>query len=101
MLAIGALTTNPRLLMLGEATEGLAPLMRLEIWDCLTRFNAEGQSILAIDKNLKTRLGLVDRIAAIKKGRIVWRGSASEFRSEPSNVERSLHVGAAPAPTVF
>ena len=102
MLAIGrALMTNPKLLVLDEATEGLAPLIRVEIWDCLKRLKAEGQSILVIDKNLKALLDFVDRIAVIEKGRIVWRGSAGEFRSEPSIVERFLHVGGAPTPAVL
>ena len=102
MLAIGrALMTNPKLIVLDEATEGLAPLIRVEIWDCLKRLKGEGQSILVIDKNLKALLDFVDRIAVIEKGRIVWRGSAGEFRSEPSIVERFLHVGGAPAPTVL
>ena len=101
MLAIGrALMTNPKLIVLDEATEGLAPLVRMEIWDCLKRLKAEGQSILVIDKNLKALLGFVDRIAVIEKGRIVWRGSAGAFRSEPSIVERFLHVGGAPAPAI-
>jgi branched-chain amino acid transport system ATP-binding protein len=96
MLAIGrALMTNPKLLVLDEATEGLAPLIRLEIWDCLRRLKAEGQSILVIDKNLRALLGFVDRIAVIEKGRIVWRGSVDAFRSNPSIVERFLHVGGA------
>ena len=100
MLAIGrALMTNPKLLVLDEATEGLAPLIRQEIWDCLKRLKAEGQSILVIDKNLKALLGFVDRIAVIEKGRIVWRGSAVGFRSDPSIVERFLHLGGAPAPS--
>ena len=99
MLAVGrALMTNPKLLVLDEATEGLAPLIRQEIWDCLKRLKAEGQSILVIDKNLKALLGFVDRIAVIEKGRIVWRGSADGFRSDPSIVERFLHLGGAPAP---
>ena len=102
MLAIGrALMTNPKLIVLDEATEGLAPLIRVEIWDCLKRLKGEGQSILVIDKNLKALLDFVDRIAVIEKGRIVWRGSADGFRSEPSIVERFLHVGGAPAPTVL
>jgi branched-chain amino acid transport system ATP-binding protein len=54
-----------------------------------------------IDKNLKALLGFVDRIAVIEKGRIVWRGAAGEFQSEPSIVERFLHVGRAPAPAAF
>ena len=99
MLAIGrALMTNPKLLVLDEATEGLAPLIRSEIWACLKRLKAEGQSILVIDKNLKALLGFVDRIAVIEKGRIVWRGSVDGFRSDPSIIERHLHVGGAPSP---
>ncbi len=98
MLAIGrALMTNPRLLVLDEASEGLAPLIREEIRNCLKRLKAEGQSILVIDRNLKALLDFVDRIAVIEKGRIVWRGSAGEFRSEPSIVKRFLHVGGAQA----
>jgi branched-chain amino acid transport system ATP-binding protein len=99
MLAIGrALMTNPRLLVLDEASEGLAPLIREEIWNCLKRLKAEGQSILVIDRNLKALLDFVDRIAVIEKGRIVWRGAAGEFRSRPTIAERFLHVGGAPAP---
>ena len=102
MLAIGrALMTNPKLIVLDEATEGLAPLIRAEIWDCLKRLKVEGQSILVIDKNLKALLNFVDRIAVIEKGRIVWRGSAGEFRADPSIVERFLHLGGASAPAVF
>jgi branched-chain amino acid transport system ATP-binding protein len=102
MLAIGrALMTNPKLIVLDEATEGLAPLVRVEIWDCLKRLKAEGQSILVIDKNLAALLTFVDRIAVIEKGRIVWRGSAGAFRSERSIIERFLHVGGAPAPAAI
>ena len=101
MLAIGrALMTNPKLIVLDEATEGLAPLVRAKIWDCLKRLKAEGQSILVIDKNLEALLDFVDRIAVIEKGRIVWRGSAGAFRAEPSIIERFLHLGGAPAPAV-
>ena len=101
MLAIGrALMTNPKLIVLDEATEGLAPLVRAEIWDCLTRLKAEGLTILVIDKNLKALLDIVDRIAVIEKGRVVWRGAAGEFRSEPTIAERFLHVGGALAPAV-
>jgi branched-chain amino acid transport system ATP-binding protein len=101
MLAIGrALMTNPKLIVLDEATEGLAPIVRAEIWDCLKRLKAEGLSILVIDKNLKALLDIVDRIAVIEKGRIVWRGSAGEFRSQPAIAERFLHVGGALAPAV-
>ena len=101
MVAIGrALMTNPKLLVLDEATEGLAPLIRMEIWACLKRLKAEGQSILVIDKNLKALLDFVDRIAVIEKGRTVWRGSVDAFRSNPSIVERFLHVGGAASPSV-
>ena len=101
MLAIGrALMTNPKLIVLDEATEGLAPLVRAEIWDCLKRLKAEGLTILLIDKNLKALLDIVDRIAVIEKGRIVWRGAAGEFRSQPTIAERFLHVGGALAPAV-
>ena len=101
MLAIGrALMTNPKLLVLDEATEGLAPLIGLEIWACLKRLKSEGQSILVIDKNLNALLGFVDRIAVVEKGRIVWRGSVDAFRSDPTIIERYLHLGAAASPTL-
>jgi branched-chain amino acid transport system ATP-binding protein len=101
MLAIGrTLMTNPKLIVLDEATEGLAPLVRAEIWDCLKRLKAEGLAVLVIDKNLKALLDVVDRIAVIEKGRVVWRGAAGEFRSQPTIAERFLHVGGAGAPSV-
>ena len=72
MLAIGrALMTNPRLLILDEATEGLAPLIRQEIWACLARLKREGQSILVIDKNVGAVIGLADRHHIVEKGRVV------------------------------
>ena len=74
--------------------------MRAEIWDCLKRLKAEGLTILVIDKNLKALLDIVDRIAVIEKGRVVWRGAAGEFRSQPIIAERFLHVGGALAPAV-
>ena len=95
MLAIGrALMTNPKLLVLDEATEGLAPLVRAEVWACLRRLKAEGLSILVVDKNIAALLGFVDRLAVIEKGRVVWRGTAAQFRADPAVVERHLHVGA-------
>jgi branched-chain amino acid transport system ATP-binding protein len=101
MLSIGrALMTNPKLLVLDEATEGLAPLIRLEIWACLKRLKAEGQSILVIDKNLNALLSFIDLVAVIEKGRIVWRGAADRIRSDPSTIERFLHVGGLASPTV-
>src|SRR5207247_4404413 len=82
MLAIGrALMTNPRLLILDEATEGLAPLVRAEIWRCLERVKAAGQSILVIDKNVRALLRLADTHYIIEKGRIVWTGSSAELAS--------------------
>ena len=84
MLAIGrALMTNPKLIVLDEATEGLAPLIRVEIWDCLKRLKGEGQSILVIDKNLKALIDFVDRIAVIEKGtnRLVRLGRRVSFRA--------------------
>jgi branched-chain amino acid transport system ATP-binding protein len=94
MLAIGrALMTNPKLLVLDEATEGLAPLVRAEIWACLATLKRKGHSILVIDKNISALLSFVDRLAVIEKGRIVWDGSAESFKAEPKIVDRYLHVG--------
>jgi branched-chain amino acid transport system ATP-binding protein len=93
MLAIGrALTTNPKLLVLDEATEGLAPLIRAEIWSCLAALKRQGQSILVIDKNLNALLRLADRGFVIEKGRIVWRGVGEEI----ALAEGRLHLGEAP-----
>jgi branched-chain amino acid transport system ATP-binding protein len=93
MLAIGrALTTNPRLLILDEATEGLAPLVRAEIWDCLAALRREGLAILLIDKNLERLLALADRHVLIEKGRDVWHGTSGELRARPELVERYLGV---------
>ncbi len=84
MLAIGrALMTNPDLLILDEATEGLAPLIRAEIWRCLALLKAEGQSILLIDKNLDALLRLADRHTILEKGRVVWRGTGAELAAQP------------------
>jgi branched-chain amino acid transport system ATP-binding protein len=80
MLAIGrALMTNPRLLILDEATEGLAPLIRDEIWRCLQRLRAAGQSILVIDKNVDALTRIADRHIIIERGRVVWTGSSPEL----------------------
>ncbi len=93
MLAIGrALLTNPRLLILDEATEGLAPLIRAEIWACLERLKREGQSILLIDKNLSHVLRLADRHVILEKGRTVWSGSSAALEAAPELRERFLHV---------
>ena len=77
MLAIGrALMTNPRLLILDEATEGLAPLVRRDIWACLGQLKAEGLSILVIDKNVRDLAAIADHHFIIEKGRIVWQGDS-------------------------
>jgi branched-chain amino acid transport system ATP-binding protein len=84
MLAVGrALMTNPRLLILDEATEGLAPLIRAEIWQCLTRLKSAGQSILVIDKNVAALTRIADRHYLIERGRVVWSGTSKELAAAP------------------
>jgi branched-chain amino acid transport system ATP-binding protein len=91
MLAIGrALMTNPRLLVLDEATEGLAPTPRAEIWACLERLKRDGLSILLIDKHAARLLDLADRHLILEKGRLAWQGSSAELRALPGTVERLL-----------
>ncbi|MGK7862266.1 ABC transporter ATP-binding protein [Falsiroseomonas sp. E2-1-a4] len=93
MVAIGrALMTNPRLLILDEATEGLAPLIRTEIWAVLARLKAEGQSILLIDKNLAAVSRLADRHVVIEKGRTVWTGTSAELEAAPEVRDSYLHL---------
>ena len=93
MLAIGrALMTNPRLLILDEATEGLAPLIRQEIWACLRRLKGEGQAILVIDKNVGALIGLADRHYIVEKGRVVWRGTSAELAADIELQHRYLGV---------
>ena len=93
MLAIGrALMTNPKLLILDEATEGLAPLIRAEIWTCLKRLKGERQSILVIDKNIGALASFADRHVIIEKGRSVWTGTSAELTSDTSLKDRYLHV---------
>jgi branched-chain amino acid transport system ATP-binding protein len=93
MLAIGrALMTNPKLLILDEATEGLAPLIRKEIWRGLAALKAERQAILVIDKNLDALLKLADRHVVIEKGRVVWRGTSAELAADPATQHRYLGV---------
>ncbi len=93
MLAIGrALMTNPKLLILDEATEGLAPLIRREIWECLARLKREGQSILVVDKNVDALESLADRHVVVEKGRVVWTGSSAELKADASVRERYLSV---------
>ncbi len=93
MLAIGrALMTNPKLLILDEATEGLAPLIRAEIWDCLRRLKAERLAIIVIDKNVDALVSLADRHVIVEKGRVVWSGTSAELRADPTVKDRFLHV---------
>ena len=93
MLAIGrALMTNPRLLILDEATEGLAPLIRAEIWACLARLKAGGLSILLIDKQVEALTRLADHHYVLEKGRVVWSGSSSELRARADIQHRYLGV---------
>ncbi len=91
MLAIGrALMTNPRLLILDEATEGLAPLVRAEIWQCLAGLKAAGQAILVIDKNVDTLIRLADRHYLIERGRVVWSGTSPALAAAPDIQHRYL-----------
>jgi branched-chain amino acid transport system ATP-binding protein len=93
MLAIGrALMTNPRLLILDEATEGLAPLIRDEIWNCLSMLKAQGQSVLVIDKNVANLTKIADRHTIIERGRAVWSGTSAELIAEPDLQHRYLGI---------
>jgi branched-chain amino acid transport system ATP-binding protein len=93
MLAVGrALMTNPRLLILDEATEGLAPLIRAEIWRCLARLKALGLAILVIDKNVGVLMRVADRHFLIERGRVVWKGSSQELAAAPDVQHRYLGV---------
>jgi branched-chain amino acid transport system ATP-binding protein len=93
MLAIGrALMTNPRLLVLDEATEGLAPIIRAEIWRALGELKAEGLSMVVIDKNLGPLMGLADQHFVLEKGRVVWSGTSAALRREPQVVHEYLGV---------
>jgi branched-chain amino acid transport system ATP-binding protein len=93
MLAIGrALMTNPKLLILDEATEGLAPLIREEIWNCLSMLKARGQSILVIDKNVEHLTRICDRHYVIERGRTVWNGTSEQLMAEPDLQHRYLGI---------
>jgi branched-chain amino acid transport system ATP-binding protein len=93
MLAIGrALMTNPRLLILDEATEGLAPLIRAEIWRCLDTLKGAGQAILLIDKNVEALTRIADRHYVIEKGRVVWTGRSAALRAAEGVRHRYLGV---------
>jgi branched-chain amino acid transport system ATP-binding protein len=93
MLAIGrALMTNPKLLILDEATEGLAPLIRQEIWACLKRLKAEGQSILIVDKNLDALIELAGRHVVLEKGEVVWTGTSQALVEDAAISQRYLRI---------
>ena len=93
MLAIGrALMTNPKLLILDEATEGLAPLVRLDIWRCLERLKGTGLAMVVIDKNIGPLLALADRHYIVEKGRVVWQGGSAELRAQPDVLHRYVSV---------
>lgn len=93
MLAVGrAILTNPRLLILDEATEGLAPLIRAEIWTALQALKREGLGVLVIDKNLREMAHLVDRHHVLEKGRVSWSGTPAELAANRELAERALGV---------
>ena len=93
MLAIGrALMTNPHLLILDEATEGLAPLIREEIWRCLAALRAEGQTILVIDKYVKRLVALADRHTIIERGQVVWQGDSASLEAQPELWQRYIGI---------
>jgi len=93
MLAVGrALMTNPRLLILDEATEGLAPLIRLEIWRCLERLKAAGLSLIVIDKNIGPLMRLADRHYILEKGRVVWQGDSASLQAHPDVLHQYVGV---------
>ena len=93
MLAIGrALMTNPSLLILDEATEGLAPLIRDDIWACIAALKDAGQSILVIDKNLDALVKIADRHFVLEKGRVVWSGTSDALRQDWETIERRIGV---------
>jgi branched-chain amino acid transport system ATP-binding protein len=93
MLAIGrALMTNPKLLILDEATEGLAPLVREEIWRCIETLKREGEAILVIDKNVDALTRLADRHVVLEKGKVAWTGASAALRADPHVIDRFLHI---------
>ena len=93
MLAIGrALMTNPRLLILDEATEGLAPLVRNEIWHCLEALRSAGQAVLVVDKNVEALTRIADRHVIIERGRVVWTGTSAELAAATDIQHRYLGV---------
>jgi branched-chain amino acid transport system ATP-binding protein len=93
MLAIGrALMTNPVLLMLDEATEGLSPIIRKEIWACLKRLKDTGIAMVVVDKNLSSLLRLADRHYILERGKIAWHGTTTAFRCQRASLRESIGV---------
>lgn len=93
MLAVGrALMSNPRLLILDEATEGLAPVVRAVIWECLARLKESGLTVLVIDKNIGPLLRLADRHHVIEKGKIVWAGNSEQLVAQSALLERYVGI---------
>jgi branched-chain amino acid transport system ATP-binding protein len=93
MLVIGrALMTNPKLLILDEATEGLAPLVREEIWRCLAELKAAGQTILVIDKYVERLIRIADQHTLIERGRVAWQGDSAALQADPALWQRYLGV---------
>lgn len=93
MLAIGrALVTNPKLLILDEATEGLAPLVREDIWACLDRLRRAGQTILVVDKHVRRLIRLADHHSVLERGRVVWAGESKALAADPAVWDRYLGV---------
>jgi branched-chain amino acid transport system ATP-binding protein len=101
MLAIGrALMTNPRLLMLDEATEGLAPRVRQTIWECIATLRSLKQAILIIDRDMEKLGRFADRQYILEKGKVVWSGGAADFRAQSRNLERFIKVATRAASAV-
>jgi branched-chain amino acid transport system ATP-binding protein len=93
MLAIGrALVTNPKLLILDEATEGLAPLIREEIWSCLKLLRQRGQSLIIVDKYVNRLVEIADRHVILERGQVAWTGSSQELSNDTSLWSRYLGV---------
>ena len=93
MLSIGrALMTNPKLLLLDEATEGLSPLLRVQIWQSISQLKDNRQSILLIDKHLESLLRIGDRHYIVEKGHIVWSGSSGELKADPDLQQRYIGI---------
>ena len=93
MLAIGrALMTNPKLLILDEATEGLAPMVRQEIWACIEKLKKEGVAILIIDKNIRDLTRIADKHFIIEKGQVTWNGSSDQLLQQQDMLVEKLGV---------